>query len=284
MSKKNQKTKIQWADYTWNPVWGCYNTCEYCYARTWAVRFAGPMANYEALHMQRTHKKEIDKAQLIADLSSFKPTVLQRGMDKEFVNTPSRVFVNSMSDTHFWGKETMSKVIARIKQFPKVIFMFLTKYPESYNGIEFPDNVWLGVSVTNNKDLEKLDRLKVNNLSFVSMEPLFEEVSIAKYLHKINWVIVGGQTGKDAKIMQESWVNRIRLECETANTPFFFKSWGAWVPETQIKHLTLKEKLDGTLKFHTTPGGWRYFRVGSKNSGNLIDGQKHVNLPIYEKQ
>jgi len=276
------KTRIQWADFTWNPVWGCLNTCSYCYARTFAKRFAKQTATYEAEHMKLTHGVTIEKKQLTKQLAEFKPTVLQRGLNKVFVNTPSRVFVNSMSDPKFWTKETMLKIIARIKEFPKVTFMFLTKYPESYNGFEFPDNVWLGVSITTNKEIEKLDRLKVNNLSFVSLEPLLEEVSIAKYLHKLNWVIVGGQTGRDAAILHESWVTRIQLECETANTPFFFKSWGVWVSENQIQHLTFKEKLKGTFKWHTTPGGWRYYRVG-KNAGNLIDGIEYKQLPTDDK-
>ncbi|MCK5614383.1 DUF5131 family protein [Candidatus Pacearchaeota archaeon] len=222
------KTKIEWTDMTWNPAWGCLNNCEYCYARSIAKRFG---------------KTEDEK--------NFIPTWRESNFNKKFPKKPSRIFVNSMSDIFYWEPEWMEKVLKKIKEYPQHTFQFLTKLPEIYTGFEFPENCWLGVTIENNTQFDKLQDmfdLKYNgkiNIIFASIEPITTSMNgIDWFLQgwdvdqdpytgdprqyqtpELDWIIVGVETGnrKNKIIPEKQWIEEIKDYCKNNNTKYFEK-------------------------------------------------------------
>ncbi len=93
--------------------------------------------------------------------------------------------------------------------------------------LTFTPNIWMGVSVENEKVIQRIDHLrKVKSaIRFLSLEPLLGPLPKLN-LKDIQWVIVGGESGRKARPMKSEWVEQIRLQCEKANVKFFFKQWG----------------------------------------------------------
>jgi protein gp37 len=93
--------------------------------------------------------------------------------------------------------------------------------------IEWPENVWMGVSVESSKHVDRIDDLRRTraNLKFLSLEPLLGPLRNLN-LHGIDWVIVGGESGPGARPIDASWVLEIRNQCQEAGVAFFFKQWG----------------------------------------------------------
>jgi protein gp37 len=110
-------------------------------------------------------------------------------------------------------------------------FQILTKRSERLlklsPKIDWPENVWMGVSVENEDYLSRIDDLRNTGaqIKFLSLEPLLGPVSNMD-LENIDWVIVGGESGPKARAIKEDWVTDIRDQCIDAEVPFFFKQWG----------------------------------------------------------
>ena len=146
---------------------------------------------------------------------------------------PQLVFVNSMSD--LFHKEVpleyVKSVFKVMNDTPQHTYQVLTKRGdvlESYAPfLKFTPNIWIGVSVEDEKVISRIDHLrKVNaHVRFLSLEPLISGLPNLN-LVGIHWVIVGGESGFSARPMELEWVEDIRLQCEAANVPFFFKQWG----------------------------------------------------------
>lgn len=195
------KTKIEWTDYTWNPITGCTKGCSYCYARAISKRFN----------------------------RSFEPTFhLERLFEPQKVKKPSKIFVCSMGE--FFDRKVkwlwQEQVLTMINSTPQHTYQLLTKVPENINGgMEFPPNLWLGVSCTGVSDTLRFKTLlDVDcSLKFISFEPLLNDPAIY-YLHgKPDWVIVGGQTGRKKIIPNKKWVEDIIKYCEIEGVPLFIK-------------------------------------------------------------
>jgi len=215
-------TKIEWTDETWNPVWGCKANCEYCYARNISHRFAAPVAE---MNSSMPETIEMDYK-----LRNFIPVFLPAQYQKELPKKPKRIFVGSMSDIAFWEREWIEKVAHKIKQYPQHNFQLLTKFPEIYTKLDkvMPDNVWFGITVTNEKDLEKIViSHEPNRLYYLSFEPLTEDLHgelQTSDLHMFNWVIIGTMSGKRRIPAKIEWIRNI---IEVANAiyglPIFVK-------------------------------------------------------------
>ena len=188
-------TKIDWCDFTWNPVWGCLHNCPFCYARGIARRFGKQVANRD----------------------DFKPTWIQANFDRPMPRKPSRIFVNSMSDVAFWNPEWIVAVKERMAVHPEHLFLILTKGKQrntwSANNVLFG-----GTSV----DQTALDILP-SDRDFVSVEPIFGPVSLGR--SGLRWVIVGAETGnrKGKVIPEKQWIESIRLQCRELDVPLFEK-------------------------------------------------------------
>ena len=217
------KTKIEWCDTVWNPVWGCLNDCSFCYARKIAKRFAFKIAEKEKEYCL---KNNIRYSDISKDLEEFKPVFLENNFSKKLPKKPSRIFVNSMSDIAFWDRDWMLRVFGKIVDNPQHQFLFLTKEPEVYRKFGFEKNCLLGVTVNKQKDIERIKSLRFkkyidgNNI-FVSFEPLLENLYLD--LKDVDWIIIGGMTGKKPFYPPEEWINNIRCYANKHAIPIFLK-------------------------------------------------------------
>jgi protein gp37 len=147
--------------------------------------------------------------------------------------TPQNIFVNSMSDLFHEDVPLgfIQQVFDVMKQASWHTFQVLTKrssrLAEVSSEVEWPENVWMGVSVENANYKFRIDHLRQtrSKLKFLSLEPLLGPIPELD-LRDINWVIVGGESGPKARRMEEEWVIEIRNQCTKANVAFFFKQWG----------------------------------------------------------
>ncbi len=215
---------IEWCDMTWNPVWGCRNNCEYCYARRIAKRFWRQIALANKFFGVSRDDPGFRRAnrETRKSLKNFEPVWLYRNFEKEFPKKPSRIFVNSMSDINFWRPEWMAAVIRRIKEHTEHTFLFLTKFPGILSFYDFPENCWLGVSCPGTPTEEMIRwAMLCKNRHFVSIEPLMEEPYL-DWLEFMNWVIVGGLTPKP--VHKSDWVERIVYQCINDHVPVFVKN------------------------------------------------------------
>ncbi|HMG94379.1 MAG TPA: phage Gp37/Gp68 family protein [Chryseolinea sp.] len=265
-------TKIEWTDEVWNPVTGCDKVsqgCKNCYAEIMHRRLMG-------MFPDKYSKPFLGNIELHED-ELMKPL--------KWRNKPRRVFVNSMSDLFHEDVDYgfIYKVFAVMdvcRQYGHT-FQILTKRPGrmlefmkahvSYTINSPLDNVWLGVSVEDQKTAdERIPLLKHTSAAvrFLSCEPLLGPINDHLDTQKIHWVIVGGESGRHARPMYPDWVRSIRDQCRASDIPFFFKQWGEWAPS------------DLPMPFHSEP----VFKVGKNKSGNHLDGNQHLEFPHIQKQ
>ena len=212
-----ERSSIEWTEATWNPVTGCTKVspgCAHCYAETFAERFRGvPGHPYERGF----------------DLQ-LRPERLEQPLTWK---QPRMIFVNSMSDLFHEDIE-----LAYIREVFKVMrkanwhtFQILTKRSQRMAEIaprlRWPDNIWMGVSVENQRWTRRVDDLRRvgAEVRFLSCEPLLGPLQLD--LREIDWVIVGGESGPRARPMKPEWARDIRRQCQDAGVAFFFKQWGA---------------------------------------------------------
>lgn len=213
-------SKIEWTELTWNPVVGCTKIspgCKHCYAETMAGRLkAMGTPGYE---------------------NGFTLTLLPNRLNDPLNRKkPTVYFVNSMSDLFHENVpfEFIDKVFETINKATQHQFQILTKRAERlaeyFSNRTPPENAWIGVSVEDKKyGVERIDHLRKvpAQIRFLSVEPLLEDVGELN-LDGIHWVIVGGESGPNARPMQIEWVESIRDQCDEAGVAFFFKQWGGW--------------------------------------------------------
>ena len=210
-------SSIEWTESTWNPVTGCTKVspgCAHCYAERIALRLqAMGHPNY---------------------VNGFKVTIHEHMLALPLRwKKPQMIFVNSMSDLFHEDVplEFIQKVFDVMRRASWHIFQVLTKRSqrllELNPEIDWPPNVWMGVSVENQDYIFRIEHLRQTNahLKFLSLEPLLGPLPNLD-LRGIDWVIVGGESGPGARPIKEEWVIDIRDQCRAANIPFFFKQWG----------------------------------------------------------
>ena len=237
-------TKIEWTDRTWNPVTGCTKIstgCAHCYAETMSKRL---------------------KAMGIEKYSNgFIPTLHADSLNEPLKwKTPHTVFVCSMADLFHDSVpfEFIDKVMDTIQQASQHRYQILTKraarMAEYFSERNIPENVWLGVTVEAVAAKPRIDILRniPASIRFLSCEPLVEDLGTLD-LSYIDWVIVGGESGVQARPMHPDWVRAIKIQAEAQNAAFFFKQWGTWGP-------------DGIKR-------------NKKANGKLLDGKIDQNMP-----
>ena len=211
------KSSIEWTESTWNPLTGCTKVsdgCKNCYAERMARRLKAMGAdNYKNGFKLTLH-----------------PHVLERPLTWK---SPQMIFVNSMSDLFHWEVPVpfILQVFDVMRRAHWHTFQVLTKrskrLPQLDPQIDWPDNVWMGVSVENESVVWRIDHLRQTNakVKFLSFEPLLGPLPNLN-LEGIDWVIVGGESGPKARPMKEEWACDLRDQCRAADVPFFFKQWG----------------------------------------------------------
>lgn len=231
------QSHIEWTEMTWNPTTGCNKVsagCKFCYAEV--------MAN-------RLHAMGIDKYK-----NNFKLTIHEDALTVPYTWKHQKVvFVNSMSDLFHKDVpfEFIQKVFNVMNDTPH-IYQILTKRPDIllkyHEKLNWGHNIWMGVSVENQKVVTRIDMLRKTNarVKFLSCEPLIGPLKDMP-LGGIDWVIVGGESGRNPRPMNVDWVLDIQNQCKISNTKFFFKQWG------------------GTNK---------------KKSGRLLEGRTYDEMPV----
>lgn len=222
-------SSIEWTDATWNPVAGCTIIspgCTNCYAMRMAARLeAMPVNKYRGL-TRKSGKRFVWTGKLRLDEQTL-------GAPRTW-KKPRRIFVNSMSD--LFHEAVPSDFIGRVWDVmagtPHHTYQILTKRPErmaelTENELHLLKNVWLGTSVESVDYLHRLDQLRRVRavVRFVSFEPLLGSVACAD-LSDVHWAIVGGESGPNARPMEETWVDEIEAACRRYKAAFFFKQWG----------------------------------------------------------
>ncbi len=214
------KSSIEWTESTWNPTTGCTKIspgCKHCYAERMTVRLnAMGQPNY---------------------INGFKVSLHEHVLKVPLKwKRPQIIFVNSMSDLLHKAvpDEFILKVFDVMVQASHHRFQILTKRSkrliELSPKLPWPDNVWMGVSVEDSDHVFRIEDLKKIDakIKFVSFEPLLSPIHNLN-LEKINWSIVGGESGPKARQMNPAWVRGIRDHCLLNTVPFFFKQWGGFV-------------------------------------------------------
>jgi len=302
------KSKIEWTDAVWNPVTGCDKVsqgCKNCYA--------GRLAETRLKHLPEYKDGFYGNVQL-------HPDRLQQPLHWK---KPRMVFVNSMSDLFHPEVpfEFIDRVFTIMAMSEQHTFQILTKRPErmfeysqyankhgiKVSQVEIYDagthkldevierrrklplpNVWLGTSAEDQDMYDErafyLTRTPAV-IKFLSLEPLLGDISLELLDWPVNWVIAGGESGPKARPMHPDWVCTIRDQCKDANVPFFFKQWGEWMPEIDLKHLINTKKHP--RYFNPRPvqiiDGVMMHKIGKKLAGNLLDGKKHAQFPTIRQ-
>jgi protein gp37 len=222
---------IEWTDATWNPTTGCTKIspgCKNCYAERMSKRLMAMGVEKYANGFEVTLHDDA----LSIPLTWKKPQVI-------FVNSMSDLFHEAISE------EFIRKVFSVMRQAHWHQFQVLTKRSkrllELAPHVDWPENVWMGVSVENDDYTFRIDHLRQTkaHIKFLSLEPLLGPLSNLN-LYGIDWVIVGGESGPCARPIRKQWVTEIRDQCLATDVPFFFKQWGG------VQKKRTGRELDGT--------------------------------------
>jgi protein gp37 len=233
MSSSN--TGIEWTDKTWNPTTGCNKVspgCLHCYAEALTERF--PKSFQEGFKLT-LHPDRLD----------------QPGKWR----TPSRIFVNSMSDLFHEDIpfDYLQEIFAIMRDTPWHVYQILTKRDKNLAKLapklEWAKNIWMGVSVENQQYAHRIDALRKvpATVRFLSCEPLLGKLSLD--LTGIHWVIVGGESGYQHRPIEPEWVREILQQTRESETAFFFKQWGG-------HHSKAGGKLLDECTWNEMPSAW----------------------------
>jgi protein gp37 len=231
-----EHSAIEWTDATWNPVTGCTKIttgCDNCYAHRFSERFRGvPGHPFENGFDLTLRHERVDQ-----------PLRWRRGR---------MIFVNSMSD--LFHKEVpkafIDSVFDTMESADWHTYQVLTKrsprlrdyMSKRYADREPPAHIWTGVSVEDRKGAARIAHLRQarSAVRFLSVEPLIGPVGPVD-LTDIHWVIAGGESGPNARVMQIEWAREIRDACREQGVPFFFKQWGGFRPKSGGRELDGRE-------------------------------------------
>ena len=210
-------SKIEWTEVTWNPVTGCTKIshgCKRCYAERMSLRL-------QAMGMMKYR-------------NGFNVTIHEPVLHQPLTwKKPRLVFVNSMSDLFHKSVPTefILSVFDVMNRASQHTFQVLTKRPSRVkqlsSRINWTPNIWMGVSIESERWVNRSEILKSTDaqVKFLSLEPLLGPLRGVDF-HGIDWVIVGGESGPGARVMEPDWVRDIRDNCLASDVPFFFKQWG----------------------------------------------------------
>lgn len=224
-------TGIEWTEVTWNPTTGCDRVsagCDNCYALALAKRL-------KAMGVEK-YQKDGDPR---TSGPGFGVALHEAVLKDPYRWRGSRlVFVNSMSDL-FHARvplDFIQRVFEVMTDTPQHTYQLLTKRARRLRRIAdklpWPENVWIGVSVEDQKVLHRVDDLRQvpAHVRFLSCEPLLGSLN-GLNLEGIGWLIAGGESGPGHRPMREEWVTELRDLCLDDGVPFFFKQWGGRTPK-----------------------------------------------------
>lgn len=222
------KTRIEWSEYSWNPVTGCDKVspgCAHCYAETFAERWRGiPGHPYEQGFDLRLWPQRLEQ-----------PLKWKR---------PRMIFVNSMSD--LFHEQIPASYVQDVFEVMGHAhwhtFQILTKrhqrLVELAPSLPWHANVWMGVSIENRRFVHRADYLREvpAAVRFISAEPLLGPLERLE-LEGIDWLIAGGESGPKHRRCDAAWIRDLRDRCAASSVAFFFKQWGGRTPKAKGREL-----------------------------------------------
>ena len=229
------RTKIEWTDFTWNPVTGCKHGCPYCYGRKIAKRFRKLFPNgYEPTF----HPERLKEPYNVPKNFKSRNPHLPKGTAMIFTVSMGDLFGWWMLDEcRFWVYSVFNVIwdIYRSALHPKHQFQILTKAPQN---IEFllrdriPPNVWIGTTVEDQSKTWRIEHIQNlrHGIRFISFEPLLGPVEAD--LSGIDWVIIGAQTNP-YKPPNREWVKRLIEQARDSGIPVFLKDNLRWPEKVQ---------------------------------------------------
>lgn len=304
-------TKIEWTEETWNPLVGCEHVspgCDGCYAaREASGRLSGhPLYAGLAVDGKFTGEVRLAPDRLDQPLRWRKPrTVFVNSMSDLFHRDVPDAFIAQVFSTMRLASQHTFQVLTKRPQrmAPWVAEFGLTPSRKGLAGGIIPGasapNIWLGTSIESDRYAFRADHLRATPAAvrFLSLEPLLGPLPSLD-LTGIDWVIVGGESGPNARPMHPDWARDIRDRCVAAGIPFFFKQWGEWIPyeldaqppfwQSQHGDLFDSHYLPADLNEHEPTHGWWarpvdedpiFRRVGKKAAGRLLDGRTWDEMP-----
>jgi protein gp37 len=284
-----ENSKIEWCDHTMNFWIGCTEAgpeCDHCYARTLAERYGWAKWGVG----QPRHRTSPE--------TWAKPHAWDRKAAK--LGIRYRVFTNSLADwadkevADAWRDESCAVMDAT----PNLDWLILTKRPKVMRDYfrqrgAVPGNVWAGTTIGTKAGLSRLRYLRAINakVRFLSIEPLLGYLGEID-LTGIHWVIVGGESGKDARPMHPDWARSLRDQCQAAGVPFLFKQWGSCLPgnmdgederghpayEIDEEHSSIDYDELGKGKL-VMAHGYEFIKFPHKNTGRTLDGREWNEVP-----
>ena len=276
-----KNSHIEWTHHTFNPWWGCSKVspaCDNCYAEAWAKRVGSAVWGPKA------------PRRFFGDAHWKEP--LRWQADAAATGERARVFCASMADV-FEGRKDLdaarSSLWEIIAETPMLDWLLLTKRPQNVVkmtpwGKDWPDNVWLGTTVEN----QKFADIRIPHLiaapakvRFMSCEPLLSGLDLSKWVKPgkpspIHWVIAGGESGAKSRAMHPAWPRALRDFCLKNSIAFHFKQWGHWVPAEMLREQESRSRLLQFEGGQTAP----MVALGKKEAGRLLDGETHDGLPL----
>jgi protein gp37 len=294
--------------YTFNPWHGCTKVsaaCDSCYALTLSKRWGRDIWGHKAprFFTNEAYWNQLDKWNAEA------------AKDGE----PRFVFCGSMCDiceilhAGHADRERMDaarrRIFEKVETVPYLIFLFLTKRPQNFKRLvpeswmredEWPKNAWVGTTIEDKQAyLDRASHLAAlpAPVKFWSCEPLLEDITEVlppwpTLLAMTNWILCGGESGRDARPMNPDWARNLRDRAREARIPFHFKQWGEWTPGENV------DRVRGTVQTATWFGGrWildsenlahtdghcddqpDLYRVGKKAAGRYLDGRTWDEFP-----
>ncbi len=296
-----EQTNISWCDHTFNPVIGCCKISAGC-------------ANCYALTLMETRYKRAQwgpNTRRVRTSSSNWKKPLQWNASAKATGKRAKVFCASLSDVfedHPDWVQPRADLFDLIAQTPYLDWLLLTKRIEGWEDRlhevvreasdggdmlasqwldgDAPDNIWLGTSVENqaaaDKRIPELITIPAQ-VHFLSCEPLLGPVDINEYWPDIEWVIVGGESGHNARPMHPKWVSNLADHCQERGVKFFFKQWGEFVgghgSKESYVYLENGESLCGDKNTYEWGDGYVSHRVGKKRAGALLFETAYKEFP-----
>lgn len=329
----SDKTHIEWTDATWNPLRGCSRVsegCRHCYAEKVAARFSGAGQPYEGLVNQ--HGAWNGTIKLVHEL--IKQPLRWRRPRRIFVNSMSDLFheavPNKFIDQVFAAMalaphhtfQVLTKRPERMLEYMRASdraeavghaeTMLYEKAPRT-KGYFGPThrhelwplpNVWLGVSVEDQAAADERIPLLLNTpaaVRWISAEPLLGPIDLRwgglrPDRPRLDWVVVGGESGSGARPMHPAWARSLRDQCVAAGVPYLFKQWGEWAPGNAYAAADLYPRDRTRIKsgFFTYNDDWicndkvgrganpfrqTMDRIGKKAAGRELDGRTWDEYP-----
>ena len=325
------QTKIEWTDATWNPITGCTlvdDGCHNCYAAATRLKnhpSRHGLARKNAAGVAKfTGEVRLNEQWLAQPLGWRKPRMVfacahgdlfHESVPDDWIDLVFAVMALASQHTFqvltkrperareyldaMIGDEDRCRAVIEASRKTGALLGDMPYLRDRLVNLPLP-NVWLGTSISDQPSADARIPALLEApaaVRFVSAEPLLAPIYLLMFWKPLvekglDWIIVGGESGRNARPMHPNWSRSLRDQCQAAGVAFFFKQWGEWAPISHVQHLG--DDLDGCAygEWHDGGGDWilscmcregdpdmPMLRTGKKAAGRLLDGREWNEVP-----